>query len=75
MFRTRSVSILEPYLTKERLQILQSLMTLKSIHGIFIFDKSATFLRMEMADAMTDPEKLERFCSKLAEQAAVLAIK
>ena len=75
MIRTRSVAALEPYLTKERMQILQSLMTLKSIHGVFIFDRNATFLRMEMADAMTDPEKLVRFCSKLAEQAAVLAIK
>ncbi len=75
LIRTRSVPLLEPYLTKERMQVLQSLMTIKSIHGLFLFDMSVTFLRMEMADAMIDPDKLERFCTKLADQCTVLSLR
>ncbi len=74
LIRTSNHEELKPYLTDERYKSLQALMTIKSISAVFIFDRSATFLRFETSDPLADSGKLERLCAKIAEHAKVLSL-
>lgn len=75
LIRSRNTELLKPYFTDERYRSLISIMTIKSIAAILIFDTNSTYLRFETADPMSDAGKLERMISKIADQAQVLALK
>ena len=72
LIKTRSVEMLKPYLTDERLRALQSLLTIKTVSGLYIFDRTAGYLRFETADPLYDLQKLERLLSKITDQAVLL---
>ncbi len=74
LIKTTNAEILNYYLTAERYKSLLALLTIKSIGCIFIFDKTASFLRFESTDPFTDADKLERLCTKISEHAKVLAV-
>lgn len=73
--KTRSAALLMPYMTEERARAIQTLLTIKSINAIFIFDLTSTFLRLESPDAFADAAKLERLCVKVADQATILSLR
>lgn len=74
LIKTKDAEILKAYLTPDRYKSLLTLLTIKSLGCIFIFDRTATFLRFESADPFTDAEKLDRLCAKIVEHAKVLSL-
>lgn len=71
---TDNTEALRPYLTEERCKSFNSLMTIKAIACILIFDDKNTFLRFETAETFDDVGKLDRFVQKAVEQAKVLSL-
>lgn len=71
---TDNVEALRPYFTEERCRSLNSLMTIRSIAGILIFDDTNTYLRFETPDPFDDMQKLDRFVSKAVEHAKILSV-
>lgn len=72
LIKTANVELLKPYLTDERLRALLSLLTIKTFNALYIFDKTAGFLRLETPDPLYDMQKLERLLSKVTDQATLL---
>ncbi len=71
---TDDQNILAQYMTEERCKSLNSLMTIKSIAAILIFDSANVYLRFETAEAFDDYKKLDRFVSKAVEHAKILSL-
>ncbi len=69
-----NAELLKPYFTEERCKSLNSLMAIKSIATILIFDPQVTYLRFETADPFDDINKLDRFVSKAIEHVKILSI-
>jgi hypothetical protein len=71
--RANQISLLQTYLTDEKIKSLNTIMTIKGIACIFIFDENSTFVRFETPDAFDDAPRLERFLLKAVEHIRVLA--
>lgn len=71
---TDNAESLKPYFTEERCRSLNSLMTIRSIACILIFDETNTYLRFETPDPFDDMKKLDRFVSKAAEHIKILSV-
>lgn len=66
---------LSPYFTKERVQALSAMATVKNAAMIFIFNEQEAFLRFETADALDDVSRLEKLVNKVIDAAKVLETK
>ena len=73
--RAKNKAAMEGYLSKERLDVLTSLMKVKNFWVIFIFQEEGTLLRVDTTDPLQEPEKIERLMRKLIAVAQVLELK
>ena len=71
---TDDTQLLGPYLTEERCKSLNSMMSIKTIAAILIFDAEHVYLRFETPEAFDDFKKLDRFATKAAEHAKILSL-
>lgn len=72
--RTQSAELLGPYFTEARTRALNSLMTVKNVNVLFIFNEKETLLRFETPDPLDDDSKLERLVNKIADAADILSV-
>lgn len=63
------------YLSDERVQALTALMKIKNAWTIFICRDEVTLLRLDTADPLDSPEKMDKIVTKLIQAAKVLELK
>ncbi|GJL85172.1 MAG: hypothetical protein DHS20C02_09470 [Micavibrio sp.] len=73
--RSKNEAAMEGYLSKERLDVLTSLMKVKNFWVIFIFQEEGTLLRIDTTDPLQAPERLEKLVKKLISAARILELK
>jgi len=74
IIKTDAGAKMEAYLVPERLKILMSLSKIKNVWLIFIFRGDTTILRVDTADALETPAKLEKLLSAMLETAKKLEL-
>lgn len=72
--RMRVAEGLTPYLTKERIVVINGLTSIKNSPALILITNEEIVLRIESADPFDNSDKLERFLTKLAEAAKVLSV-
>ncbi len=72
--RSKNTDAMEGYLTKERLDILATLMKVKSFWVVFIFRDEGALLRVDTPDPLQDSVKLESFIKRLIAAARKLEL-
>lgn len=71
--RVESKEAISSYFTKERVDSLNAVMTIKGSPALLIFSKEDTILRIESPDPFIDPLRLERFLNKASDAARILS--
>lgn len=61
--RAEGAAVLAPYFTTERLKVLDTLMKQKGVSILFLFDPTATYLRLETGDPLLKTEQLDKLIS------------
>ncbi|HNQ91648.1 MAG TPA: hypothetical protein PKI93_01820 [Alphaproteobacteria bacterium] len=74
LIKAQSAEALNSYFTKERTQALNSLMSVKGVNVLFVFNEKSTLLRFETPDPMDDAAKLDRLVGKILEAAKILTV-
>lgn len=74
LIRTRSLSMMERYMTQARIDALKRIFKMNILSALFIFDQQEGVFRIETADALSDGEKLEKIMSGLIQQIDILAV-
>lgn len=72
--RIKKSAHLAPYMTKERIAALNSLLAIKNMPAIILFNDTETVLRIECADPFDNAEKMERFISKITDAAKIISL-
>jgi hypothetical protein len=72
--RSVNTDAMEGYLTKERLDILTTLMKVKNFWVVFIFREEGALLRVDTPDPLQDAAKLESFVKRLIAAARKLEL-
>lgn len=72
VLRAREAAAVNAYLTKERLDALRDLFSMKAA-SMFFFDELASLIRIETVDPLKDPERLEKILKRLVPIADRLA--
>lgn len=71
-FYTRSNTNLKAFMTPQRYQALQKLLSIKDTEAFWIFDEVEAYFRFETADPMTDLDALERRVKAISRQCEIL---
>lgn len=72
--KAQSAAALDPYFTRERTQALSSLMSVKGVNVLFVFNEKTALLRFETPDPMDDAQRLDRLVSKIIDAAKILGV-
>lgn len=72
--RVRSVELMVPYFTKERVSALNAVLNIKNSPAVLIFSQDETLLRIESADPFDDPTRLEKFLIKATDAAKIISV-
>lgn len=72
LIRVQDEALIKPYLTRERLQVLNGLMSIKNTNTLFIFNEDETYFRFETADALDDVTRMEKQLGKIIDAAKVI---
>ncbi|HAJ90333.1 MAG TPA: hypothetical protein DCM27_04880 [Rhodospirillaceae bacterium] len=72
--RVRSVELMVPYFTKERVSALNAVLNIKNSPAVLIFSQDETLLRIESADPFDDPARLEKFLIKATDAAKIISV-
>jgi len=73
--RADSKSVLEAYLSDERLKALCELMKIKNSWIILVFKEDAMLLRIDIADPLHSPKRLDALVKKMLKAAQALELK
>ncbi len=65
VIRTRNLPGLKPYLTPERLKILQSLFSMRNAIVLYFFDEHEAVLRIETTDPLRDAVHMEKIAKRI----------
>lgn len=63
--RARDVDMLNKYMTKDRLELLHNIMSMKNSSVLYFFDEENAILRIETADPIKDTDRLEKITQKV----------
>ena len=63
--RTRDLDAMRTYLTKERLDFLNGLMTMKNSSALYFFDEQNAVLHIETTDPIRDAARFEKIVQKI----------
>lgn len=66
--RTRDVGVLGFYMTERRREILKKIFRMKILAAVLLYDEQDIVLRIETADPLNDPERLEKIVKGLLAQ-------
>ncbi len=72
VIRTQNEALLSPYLTPERLQTLNGLMSIKNTNSILLFSEIETFFRFETSDPLDDISRMEKQIGKIIDAVKLL---
>lgn len=72
VIRTQNEALLSPYLTPERLQTLNGLMSIKNTNSILLFSENETFFRFETSDPFDDIGRMEKQIGKIMDATKLL---
>lgn len=64
LVRCRDTKAVEAYLTPARQKILHTIFSMKNAAALFVFDEHEAVLRVETADPLRDPERLEKIVTQ-----------
>lgn len=70
--RTQDASLLEPYMTQARIDVLKKIFRMKIMAALFVFDKEDAVLRIETADPLQNAEKIEKIVKGMCAQLELL---
>ncbi len=65
LFRSQNKDLLAPWMTPERVKVIQALLVIKNADPLIIFDDKTLFIRLETADPLVDEVKLDKLVQKL----------
>lgn len=65
IIRTRNPAILKTYLTPDRLEFLDSVMSIKNSSALYFFDEQNSILHIETTDPIRDAARLEKIVQKI----------
>lgn len=72
--KTKNLPMMEQYMTQARVDAIKRIFKMKLLSALFIFDTQEGVLRIETADPMNKPEKLEKIMTGLVQQVAILSV-
>ena len=67
IIRTKNSAALKPYLTRERLEILNALFSMKNSVALFFFDEEDGVLRIETSDPLRQEAHLEKIVKRIVD--------
>src|SRR5690606_38503255 len=74
IIRTENKTILEPYLTEERLKAFGALAKIRNAWVIFIFKDGQTILRVDTPDPLDSEKKIAAILNRMVEAAKILEL-
>ncbi|MFN3828023.1 MAG: hypothetical protein ACK4NR_10425 [Micavibrio sp.] len=63
--RTRAAQDLRDYLTKDRLEVIHSILSMKNSTALYFFDEQNAIVHIETSDPIYDVERLEKITQKI----------
>lgn len=63
--RTRDTKAFNTYMTKDRLDLLHNIMSMKNSSVLYFFDEENAILRIETSDPIKDTDRLEKIAQKV----------
>lgn len=74
MIKAQEAEKLDAYFTRERTQAINSLMLIKGVNVLIVFNAREMLLRFETPDPMDDAERLSRLVNKIIDVSEVLKV-
>lgn len=65
IIRTRDSSTLKNYLTRERLEFLHNIMSMKNATALYFFDEENAIVHIETSDPLRDEQRMEKIVQKI----------
>lgn len=72
--RVKNLEAITPYFTRERINSLNAILTIKGMPALLLFSSTETVLRLESSDPFDDSAKLEKFLNKSTETAKIISV-
>lgn len=63
--RARDAAALKDYLTKDRLEFLHNIMTMKNATALYFFDEENAIVHIETSDPIRDEQRMEKIVQKI----------